>query len=291
VVVAGGEVRMLDPGSYGLLTITKSISIQGHGYGEIAASTGGNNALTISAGPNDKINLRGLIIEGFGQGIHGIELITAGTLEIQDSVIRNFLGDGVRFGPSSNSSSLIVSNTRAIDNRGMGFDLFVPIVGTATGTFDHVISQNNGSGGLVSTGGFISGVTGAGIYTISDSVFSNNPDAGVRVGVGVGSGASVTVMIRDSVMANNSNEGVLVQNTGATVRITRSTITENRTGFSATGGGALISYGDNNVDGNTTDGAPTSTIGYHQGADIRTLTRSLHPEGTCFSRCRKESRP
>jgi hypothetical protein len=27
--------------------------------------------------------------------------------------------------------------------------------------------------------------------------------------------------------------------------------------------GVPISYGDNNIDGNTTDGAPTSTIGYH----------------------------
>jgi len=46
----------------------------------------------------------------------------------------------------------------------------------------------------------------------------------------------------------------------ATVRITQSTITGNGTGWQATNGGQLLTYGNNNVDGNTTNGAATTTI-------------------------------
>jgi hypothetical protein len=42
--------------------------------------------------------------------------------------------------------------------------------------------------------------------------------------------------------------------------ITRSSITGNGTGLSAGGGGSIVSFGDNSIAGNTTDGAPTSTI-------------------------------
>ena len=37
----------------------------------------------------------------------------------------------------------------------------------------------------------------------------------------------------------------------------------NGTGFNPISSGALSSYGDNNLDGNTTAGSPTSTLGYH----------------------------
>src|SRR5215468_5994432 len=40
-VAAGGEIDVIDAAGYGALTITKSISIQGHGFSGISASSGG----------------------------------------------------------------------------------------------------------------------------------------------------------------------------------------------------------------------------------------------------------
>src|SRR5262245_64834593 len=48
VVAVKGEIDVLDPAGYGALNITKSISIQGHGFAGISASSG--NAITINAG-------------------------------------------------------------------------------------------------------------------------------------------------------------------------------------------------------------------------------------------------
>src|SRR5215471_11021089 len=42
VVATNGEIDVLDPAGYGAVTITKAISIQGHGFAGIAASGGAN---------------------------------------------------------------------------------------------------------------------------------------------------------------------------------------------------------------------------------------------------------
>jgi hypothetical protein len=64
----GGEINTLDPAGYGPVTITKSISIV-NGLGEAGVLVAPNGTgITISAGADDKINLRGLIIEGAAAG-------------------------------------------------------------------------------------------------------------------------------------------------------------------------------------------------------------------------------
>jgi hypothetical protein len=110
-VAAGGEVDVLDPADYGALTITKSISIQGHGFAGIAVASG--DGITINAGASDKISLRGLLIDGVGTGTNGITFNSGGSLDLQNSLIRNFTGDGIAFLPTG-SSTLIVSDTRVV---------------------------------------------------------------------------------------------------------------------------------------------------------------------------------
>src|SRR5262245_29128598 len=64
VVAASGEIDVLDPAGYGAVTITKSLSIQGHGFAGLAVTSG--VGITINAGATDKISLRGLLIDGVG---------------------------------------------------------------------------------------------------------------------------------------------------------------------------------------------------------------------------------
>src|SRR5262249_4943843 len=63
VVAAGGEIDVLDPAGYGAVTITKAISIQGHGFAGIAVPSGGTG-IFINAGAFDRVHLAGLLIDG-----------------------------------------------------------------------------------------------------------------------------------------------------------------------------------------------------------------------------------
>src|SRR6201992_1224753 len=46
---AGGEISVLDPGGYGALTITKSISISDGGAGEAGVLVSGTNGIVVNA--------------------------------------------------------------------------------------------------------------------------------------------------------------------------------------------------------------------------------------------------
>jgi hypothetical protein len=66
-----------------------------------------------------------------------------------------------------------------------------------------------------------------------------------------GTNATINTMVRDTTIAANTIDGLVATGSGATVRVTRSTITGNATGWANTSSGVVLSYGDNNIDGNT----------------------------------------
>src|ERR671913_1664343 len=81
---AGGEIDALDPGGYGTLTITKSITVDGTtgaGFGSTLNSGGINGFVindSLSATPNTaKVVLRNLSINGAGTtpGLNGIRFL------------------------------------------------------------------------------------------------------------------------------------------------------------------------------------------------------------------------
>src|ERR1044072_6519807 len=84
VVAANGEIDVLDPAGYGAVTITKSISIQGHGFKGISAPSG--DAITINVGTFDKVSVRGVLLDGLLSGTNGVTFNSGGSLDIQDCV-------------------------------------------------------------------------------------------------------------------------------------------------------------------------------------------------------------
>src|SRR5215470_6858443 len=62
VVAAAGEIGVIDAGDYGLVTITKSVSITNDGAGEAGILNTGSlaAAVTINAAGGDVVSLRGL---------------------------------------------------------------------------------------------------------------------------------------------------------------------------------------------------------------------------------------
>jgi hypothetical protein len=261
---AEGEIDVLDPANYGALSISQGISIQGHGWASLSAVSGGAS-ITITGG--DKINISGVILDGGGAANStGIQLNgSGGTLSVRDSVIRNFGGDGIAFQPnSSGPSQLFVANTVVSENGNNGINISPTGSGTTAGVLDQVELENNQSAGVS-----VSSITQSVNVTVSDSVSANNgegiatPNPTFSQGIVAAAGRPqvnipvVSVMVRNSTIANN-NTGVLSQL--GSVRITRSTIIDN---FNASFG-AVSSYTDNNIVGNTNNAVPPVVpIGYN----------------------------
>jgi hypothetical protein len=86
---AGGEITVLDSGSFGTLTITKAISIVAEGL-EAGVSACNTNGITVNAGVNDVVTIHGLIIEGCGTGVYGIRVVKAKAVHIRNCQIRGF---------------------------------------------------------------------------------------------------------------------------------------------------------------------------------------------------------
>ena len=110
---AAGEIDCLDPGGFGALTITKSMTI------DCTATLGGvlvagTNGITVSAGTTDVITLRGLDIDGLtapSQGLIGVSVLTAGSVHIEDVKIYDFSTACIGVNSSSRPSLTVVNST------------------------------------------------------------------------------------------------------------------------------------------------------------------------------------
>jgi hypothetical protein len=247
---ANGEIYVLDPANYGSLTITGPVSIEGHGWASIAP-VAGQAAITINASAGDKINIIGVVLDGTAiPNTLGILFNSGGSLTVRDSVIRNFGNDGIIFGQSLSNmtSQLYVVNTLVSDNVGCGIVVDPTGPGTTNSVINHVKMENNVCGGLL-----VITSTQTMNVTVTDSISASNGSNGSNSGINVISsgGTQVGVMVRNSTIANNALDGLQASGTGATIRVTRSTITGNNTGWAASSGAVILSYGDNNIDGNT----------------------------------------
>jgi hypothetical protein len=237
--------------------ITKSISIVNGGVGVAGILAGfGFDGVAITIGINDRVHLRGLTIEGIGSGSSGIRFNGGGDLAIENCVIRDFI-EGITISPSISPpplrvSSFSVSNTIASNNAGLGISISPTGGAVVTGVLSKVITNSNSEGILVE-GSFLSTPSTAAPsiqVTIVDSEASNNV-SGVNVITGFDqSAATVAVMVRN-VVASNNGTGLEVD-LNCVLWVAHSVVTGNRF-FGVSGGGKLFSYGDNDIDGNTTD--------------------------------------
>src|SRR5678815_3455891 len=114
-----GEISTLDPGGYGSVTITKSITINGggagSGYGSILAS--GVNGIIINitdaADVRKTVRLDWLNINGASTGLDGIRFLAGNSLHIENCLIDGFTGDGIdaSFSAANTATVLSVHNT------------------------------------------------------------------------------------------------------------------------------------------------------------------------------------
>jgi hypothetical protein len=102
---ANGAINCLDPGGYGAVTITKSITIdckQTVG-GILAAGTTGIIINSTTA----VVRIRGVNIDGTGTGIMGIRVVAAARVNIEESEIDGFTQHGVSVETTSTAQVVV----------------------------------------------------------------------------------------------------------------------------------------------------------------------------------------
>ena len=120
---AGGEIEWLDPGGFGTVTITKSITIDCTGTFGSVLNSGGINGIVIndslSASPRTSdVILRGLTINGAGTtpGLNGIRFISGRSLVVEDVFIQNQRGSsGISIAPSLGNVEVYITNSAIVD--------------------------------------------------------------------------------------------------------------------------------------------------------------------------------
>lgn len=231
---SGGEIDTLDPGDFGPVTISQPVTIAQEGTGEAGIAS---NGITIDLASGGVVILRGLQIFGGGVAGNGVQFSGPGVLMVQNCVIRNFGGAGIDFAPSG-GGLLYVSDTTISNNSGEGV-LVQPPSATAQATLTRVHLFNNEIG--VKAAGKASVV-------VFDSVASSNTEDGIVAG-----GTSMVEILHSTIAENHL--GLRAETPKAILRIGDSVVTGNAIGATIASGATMTSYGNNQIDDNTSPGA------------------------------------
>lgn len=257
---AGGEISVLDPGDFGSLTITHSVTISAEGG--FAAIQAAATAITIQAGATDVVTLKNLRLGGTGAG-YGVSFLSGGALHINDVAIAGFSGGGIHI---ANHSPAFVSlwNVRADRTSGSALELL------PTARLDVV-------GGELVLAGDTAAVS-VGDYTrlmLTDSVLE--APIGEAVAVSAASGRDSAVNL-DRVWVGTTDTGFSA--TGpATIRLSNVTALASVTAVAAqSGNGRVFSFNNNRLIGTlgalcrtvsvSSSGAATAEVGTNYSATL-----------------------
>jgi len=251
-----GEISTLDPGGFGGVTITKSITINGtpgSGYGSILAA-GANGVIINITDPADvrkAVRLNWLDINGASTGIRGVSIIAASSVTIENTVIDGFVTTAVS-DTRSGGGKLNILNTSIRNNTGQGI-----LIAPSSGAVKISANLNNVN---VSNSSFGLSVGSAARVSVDNSTFTGN-GSGIEA-EGPNGGSEVNV---DRSTVSNNTTGIQTF-TGGTIRLSNTNISFNGTGISSSGG-SVLSFTNNRLSSNgagsaiTPIGSPTSDSG------------------------------
>lgn len=246
---ASGLITVLDPGGFGVLTITKAITIDGNEVGDAGVLAAGTNGFVINAGVNDVIILRNLSIEGLGTGVVGVDIRQAGAVHIENCQINGFSTAGIR-----------------VETGNAGAQVFIK---------DTIVHK------CLTVPGLLTAPTAAATVHITNSHFDN-------CGSGVSAGANTNVLADTTSCAYNAGPGFATTALTAMMSLARCGALHNQTGIQSAGTitivecnvanntgaglqiitgtakgttGVITSLGNNTVTGNNPNGSPSGGSG------------------------------
>lgn len=232
---AGGEISVMDPGAYGTVNITKSLTINGGGeHASILALN--TNGIIVNAA-DVVVTIRNVSIQGVRGGSSGIRFLAGAQLTVENVDIRGFDTNGIEVA-SGNTGALIVKNTVISDSANA-----INIGGGSASLND--VNLQGGTRGL--------NVTSGAVATISNSVISHFTTAGI-------SSAGSAQVNAESTKITNNGTGISADGT-STVRMSNLNVFNNTVGIARVGTtSVLASFLNNKIAGNGTNGTPTVNL-------------------------------
>jgi hypothetical protein len=216
-----GEIDCLDPGGFGALTITKSISIDCEAASNGGVLVSGSNGIVVTGGAVF-VNLRGLDFDGIGGGgLSGVVVNAAVKVQIENCKIYGFSTAGINI---TSGAQVSVFNVR-LSNNAVG----ILLDGTAASTN----------------------------VTVTASQVNFNTNNGITVQT---TGMHAGGFIDRTTIFGNGGTGFALSGTNALGVIGNSSIQDNTTAGVSNSGGNLLSYKNNQIFGNGTDGTPINPV-------------------------------
>jgi hypothetical protein len=254
---AGGEIQLLSTLPAQLVTVAKSLTIDG-GDNTMIGTITINSASAI-------VRLRRLSLTGRHAVATGINIINAAAVHIEECSVERYTNIGIRLAPGV-STELFILDSASRDNNDFGLRAFG--LTSAKLTIDNSRFDNNGSGLAIESGGkasitrssassnAFSGFIIEGAANIADTIAAENGNGAGFAGFAV-FGANLTL---ESSVAQGNDIGLFVASSPSVARVSNSVFTNNDTGVSNIFTGTFLTLGNNLIAGNTTnvDGtAPT----------------------------------
>ena len=255
VVDPGGEVTAIDSTGFGPISISKSVTItspDGVEAGIVPVSSG--NAIAISAGSSDAVELHGLTVDGSGVGNNGIEFTSGASLTVVNCVVRNMTLDGI-FLNATTTQTLAVSNSYFNDNGNFGIFISSASSGNITASIDRTAFFHNRIGLTVVSQ---SGATGSPAVAVTDSIAANNFTTGFLV---ESVGGQVTNLSLTHSLTEGNGTGVEASGTNATLWLAQSTVTGNVTAGFNNSGGVINTFQDNYFTANGPNTGSSTNVG------------------------------
>jgi hypothetical protein len=263
---AGGEINCLDPGGFGAVNITKSLTIDCH-YTEGGALAGGSGIIVNLPAATDVVFIRGLDLFGVNPPLDGMRVIGQGALHVEDTIIRRFnaaSSRGISFKPSGNMK-LFLSNVTIAENgsAATGGGILIQPTGTASASVSmrNVRIRDNANDGIRVDS--TANTNARNTILIDDSDISGNTN-GINV-LDANGTTGHNIFVRGSSIIKNTI-GILASGGAAVMRVSDTVIAGNATGIQQLLGATIFSYGDNLLDANpdnvgvTNNGAFTGVI-------------------------------
>jgi len=201
-----GEINAIDPGGFGAVTITKSMTIDGTGPMASILASGTNGIIINITDPADTaktVRLRGLSINGAATGLIGIKVLSAAKVIVEDVVIDGFSMHGISV---QSSTQAVVLNSRISNNAVSG-------INAAGGS--QVVARDTA---LVDNG--------TGVMAEKSDVTVTSCDV-VQNNTGVQAGAGATLRIYGTTVTNN-NIGVASAAGGSVISFSNNLIHGNK---------------------------------------------------------------
>jgi hypothetical protein len=238
----GGEIDCLDPGGFGTLTITKSITLDCGGGGIVGSilASAVNGINVNAAGAN--VIIRNLSINGAGTtvGVRGVNVLAANNVLIENSQIMNFSQQCIA-DVRPTAGTLVVNNVDARLCALAGVSTLTS-GGVLKLTMNNVRATDNGNGVSLNPN------TNA---TITNSVLSNNGASGID-------NEGANILADGNAIASNSNG---VNSGSGTTFLSNNHVSWNTTNAVNVTGGTVNTYGNNQLNGNVAGILTTASPG------------------------------